>query len=294
MKRQGKYYGVGGIILLIDGAIASIVALTADRIGLGGHPDIFGWNQILLLIVGIRVKDLPKDRSLRYEDTEIIDLQPVKRSTGEIVYEQIKEASKKTGEPRAIVSDMGSDIKLGVKRFQENSIDTVHIYDLKHKIALLIKGILESDKEWSQFKLFANFVVKKLQNTTIAGYRPPKQKEKARYMNIEDLVRWGDKILIKYENLKNSQIKTDDEIKLESIIKDIAQFEKSIEAWSEMVMVFELIERFMNIHNLQSDSYEKFYELYGYRLLNLKTAQARGLAIQILSFIKEQQKVRPF
>ena len=59
-------------------------------------------------------------------------------------------------------------------------------------------------------------------------------------------------------------------------------------------MVFELIERFMNIHNLQSDSYEKFYELYGYRLLNLKTAQARGLAIQILSFIKEQQKVRPF
>jgi hypothetical protein len=245
----------------------------------------------LLLIVGIRAKDLPQDRALRYEDTEIIELQPVKKSTGEIVHEQIKEATKKTGKPRAIVSDMGSDIKLGIEKFKEESSDTVHVYDLKHKIALLIKGILESSNEWSEFKLFANFVVKKLQNTAIAGYRPPKQKEKARYMNIEDLVRWGDKILIKYENLQKSQKKTDDEIKLEGIIKNIEQLEKSIKAWSEMVVVFELIERFMNIHGLQQDSYEKFYQLHGYKLLSLKTAEAKGLATQILSFIKEQQKV---
>jgi hypothetical protein len=245
----------------------------------------------LLLIVGIRVKDLPQDRALRYEDTEIIELQPVKKSTGDIVHEQIKEATKKTGKPRAIVSDMGSDIKLGIEKFQEKSSDTVHVYDLKHKIALLIKGILESSNEWSEFKLFANFVVKKLQNTAIAGYRPPKQKEKARYMNIEDLVRWGDKILIKYENLQKNIKKTDDEIKLEGIIKNIEQLEKSIKAWSEMVVLFELIEKFMNIYGLQQDSYEKFYQLHGYKLLSLKTAEAKGLATQILSFIKEQQEV---
>ena len=245
----------------------------------------------LLLIIGIRAKDLPKNRALKYEDTEIIDLQPVQKSTGKIVYEQIEEASKRTGKPRAIVSDMGSDIKLGVKIFQKNSSNTVHVYDLKHKIALLIKDILESDDEWSDFKKFANFVVKKLQNTIVAGYRPPKQKEKARYMNIEGLVRWGDKILIKYKNLQNTQTKTDDEIKLENTIKDISKFEKSIEAWSEMVIVFETIERFMNIHTLQQDSNEKFYELYEYKLSNIETTQAKGLAAQILSFIKEQQKV---
>ncbi len=245
----------------------------------------------LLLIIGIRAKDLPKNRALKYEDTEIIDLQPVQKSTGEIVYKQIEEASKRTGKPRAIVSDMGSDIKLGVKIFRENSSNTVHVYDLKHKIALLIKGILESDDEWSDFKKFANSVVKKLQNTTVAGYRPPKQKEKARYMNIEGLVRWGDKISIKYKNLQNTQIKTDDEMKLENTIKDISKFEKSIEVWSEMVMVFETIEGFMNIHNLQQDSYEKFYELYEYKLSNIETTQAKELATQILSFIKEQQKV---
>ena len=172
----------------------------------------------LLLILGVRTLLLFKKRALKYEDMEIIDLYPVRNSTGEIVYEQIKEASKRTGEPRAIVSDMGSDIKLGVKKFQEDFKSTSHIYDLKHKIALLIKKLLEDNNQWSEYKKDANFIVKKLQNTTLAGYRPPKQKEKARYMNIEGLVRWGEKILLKYNQLKNNQNKTDDEIKLEGII----------------------------------------------------------------------------
>jgi hypothetical protein len=245
----------------------------------------------LLLILGVRTKDLPRDRALKYEDVEIIDLQPVIKSTGEIVLEQIKEASKKTGNPRAIVSDMGSDIKLGIKKFQEVSSSTAHIYDLKHKIALLVKKILERDDEWSKFKKFANFVAKKLQNSTLAGYRPAKQKEKARYMNIEDLVRWGEQISIKYERLQKSKSKTEDDIKLEGVIADIAKFEESVKIWTEMVMVFQLIERFMNIHNLQQNNYEKFHELHKGKLQKLKTEEAKGFAIQILSFIKEQQKV---
>ena len=248
-------------------------------------------NEKLLLIVGIRTKDLPKGRALKYEDTVIIDVQPVKKSTGEIVYQQIENASKKTGKPRVVVSDMGSDIKLGVKKFQEKSVDTVYVYDLKHKIAILIKNILGKDNQWSEFKKFANYIVKKLQNTAMAGYRPPKQKEKARYMNIENLVRWGKQILIKYEYLQHQKLKIEDDIKLENIIKDIEKFKEDIEIWSEIVTVFELIEKFMNIHNLQSDSYEKFYELHKHELLKLKTNKAKELANQILTFIKEQQKV---
>jgi len=56
-------------------------------------------------------------------------------------------------------------------------------------------------------------------------------------------------------------------------------------------MVFKLIERFMNIHNLQNDSYEKFLELHGHTLSKIKTAKAKEFATQILNFIKEQQKV---
>lgn len=244
-----------------------------------------------LAILAIRAKDLPKTRALKYEDMEIIDLQPVETSTGEIVYQQLEENVKKTGVPRAIVSDMGSDIKNGVARFQEAHQESVHIYDLKHKMANLVKNILQSDEQWAEFKKFANFVVKKLQNTTLAGYRPPKQRQKARYMDIGNLVRWAENTLIKYESIHKKEEKTEDEIKLEIVLGDIAKFGEDIINWGEMVNVISLVLKFMNIHNLQTDSYEKFNELHGDKIKKLKTEKAKKLANELLSFIQEQQKV---
>jgi len=244
-----------------------------------------------LLILGIKTKDLPQQRALKYEDMEIIDLQPVKTSTGQIVYEQLEEVTKRIGVPRAIVSDMGSDIKNGVKLFHEQHNETIHIYDLKHKIAILVKKILEEDDNWSEFKKFANYIVKKLQNTTLAGYRPPKQREKARYMNIEELVKWGQQIIVKYKLLKEIKDKNEDELKLENILKDILNFKEDIKVWSEMVEIISIVIKFMNIHHLQQNSYEKFYELHHDKLLKIKTDKAKRLSTQILDFIKVQQKV---
>lgn len=264
--------------------------IATDWIWIIDHTIQMG-KELCMVILGIRAKDLPKTRALKYEDMEIIDLEPIQTSTGDIVFEQLKNASKKTGLPLAIVSDNGSDIKNGVKKFQEFSPSTVHIYDIKHKIAILIKKILESDEQWSKFKKFANFLVKKLQNTSLAGYRPPAQRNKARYMNIEQLVKWGEKIIIKKEILDNKENKTEDEIKLQTLLEDVMGLKDDIKAWGEMVKVISTVERFMNIHNLQSNSYEKFYELHGSRLEKLETTQAKLLSTQLFDFIKEQQKV---
>lgn len=248
-------------------------------------------RELCMLLLGIRAKDLPQTRPLKYEDMEIIDIEPVRTSTGDIVYEQLKKASFRTGLPRAIVSDNGSDIKNGIKQFKDFSPNTVHIYDLKHQIAIFIKKILESDEQWSKFKIFTNYLIKKLQNTSVAGYRPPRQREKARYMNIEGLVKWGKQTLIKKDILDKQEQKTDDEIKLQTLLEDISKFKGSIKAWSEMVSTFTLIERFMNIHYLQNNSYEKLLELHSKTLDDLETRQARQFSSQLLNFIKEQQEV---
>jgi hypothetical protein len=54
-----------------------------------------------LLIVGLRLSCLPAvGQPLRHEEVEPITLEPVKESTGEVVYHQLKEAAKKTGSRR--------------------------------------------------------------------------------------------------------------------------------------------------------------------------------------------------
>ena len=71
-----------------------------------------------LLILGVRLSELPpKGEHLRYCALEPIDLVPVERSTGEVVWQQLEQAALKTGIPRVIVSDYGSDLKSGIEKF---------------------------------------------------------------------------------------------------------------------------------------------------------------------------------
>lgn len=62
------------------------------------------------VILGLRLAHLPPPGTcLRLEDVEPIVLEPVRESTGKIVYTQLVAAAKKTGIPRAIVSEKGAD-----------------------------------------------------------------------------------------------------------------------------------------------------------------------------------------
>ncbi len=89
------------------------------------------------VILGIRLSNLPVGRSLTYEDVEPIELIPVTKSNGTIVYEQLKAATEKTDVLAEIIADKGSDIKSGIDRFCNEHEDTRYIYDIKHALAIL-------------------------------------------------------------------------------------------------------------------------------------------------------------
>lgn len=90
-----------------------------------------------LVILGIRLCHLPaRGQCLKHEDVEPITLIPVKQSNGKIVYEQLEESVKKTGVPREIIGDYGSDLKAGVKQFCQAHPITDYIHDIKHETAI--------------------------------------------------------------------------------------------------------------------------------------------------------------
>ena len=91
-----------------------------------------------LVILGIRLSALPcPARCLSHEDVEPMVLLPVKKSNGDIVYEQLQEATKKTGVPREIISDKGSDLNAGISKYCIEHSETCAIYDIKHQSAIL-------------------------------------------------------------------------------------------------------------------------------------------------------------
>jgi hypothetical protein len=99
-------------------------------------------------------------------------------SNGEIVWQQLEETAEKTGIPREIIGDQGSDLASGIKKFCQNHPETCYIYDIKHKTAAVLKHELENDEKWLEFTKLAAKTKTQVQQTSLASLSPPNQRTK--------------------------------------------------------------------------------------------------------------------
>jgi hypothetical protein len=148
------------------------------------------------VILGIRLCDVPSpQRALRYEDMQVIAVIPVEQSTGEIVDAQLEQATLRTGIPRQIVSDGGSDVKKGAALFAGRHPETTVTYDAAHHGAIVLKRRFEDDPQWSQYIGRLGQVKSCIRQTIDAFLASPSLRPKARYMNLESLLKWSRRIL---------------------------------------------------------------------------------------------------
>ncbi len=208
-----------------------------------------------LVILGVRLCNLPKDRALRYEDVEPIEMIPVTKSNGDIVYNQLESTISKTGIPRAIVGDYGSDIKLGAQKFCEAHKECCYIYDVKHKMASLLKRELTQDSQWESFIALATKAKQQVQQTDLAGLAPPKQRVKARYMNTEYLIDWGN-------NMLKLLAQPDDILELKGFNVDkireklgwLLDFKNDIKRWDAILNIATTTENFIRYKGIYTDA----------------------------------------
>ena len=113
-----------------------------------------------LTVLGLRRSawdDTRENNVLTHADVEPITLVPVERSNGEIIYQQLEEAIEKTGVPRQIIADAGSDVKAGIGKFIEQHPQTDYIYDVKHFTACLLEGEFKLDLMWVECNFSINW-----------------------------------------------------------------------------------------------------------------------------------------
>ena len=187
-----------------------------------------------VLILGVRLKGLPCDLTLKHEDVEPIALYPGKRSTGEVVFQQLEETIEKTGVPRAIVADQGSDLKSGIDQFIQAHPTTRSVYDIKHKTAALLKRQLQNDATWNRFTQRASQTKSQVQQTALAFLAPPNQRTKARYMNLEVLVRWSQRALGVLDRIKTRTDTRERYEPIETKLGWLTPFREPIKEWEAL------------------------------------------------------------
>ena len=153
---------------------------------------------------------LKSDRTnLQHHDLEVLALEVLDTTKGEIIESRINNLAKNVGKPLQIISDHGSDIKKGIELYISKNSGIIYTYDFTHQVALWLKKDLSKDPKFLEFVQQCNLTLSQIKQTKLSFLRPTSQRSKARYHNIDILVNWGLNILQYWKKQDFSLITTE-------------------------------------------------------------------------------------
>jgi hypothetical protein len=258
-----------------------------DWIWIVDHSNQIGQEKCLL-ILGVRLSCLPppgKDFPLRLAQMEPIELDPVVVSDRETVYRQLRANATKTGVPRAIISDHGSDLAGGIEFFRKDHPGVLDIYDIKHKAACLLKARLERDEQWKAFAAQAGQTKCRIQQTEWSFLVPPAPRLKARYMNLGELIGWGKKTLALVDEPGPEVLQHGTAQRLREKLGWLGHYRTALVRWSEMRATIALAVDFVRTEGLYRGSGEALRQ----RLQELRAGlAAKELGRELADFVAAQ------
>lgn len=242
-------------------------------------------NEKCLIILGIRQSELPPaELYINHEDVEPLALLPVEKSNGQIVYEQLEGVVEKTGVPRQILSDYGTDIKSGVEKFCHVHEKTCFTYDIKHKGASILKRELADDQSWQTFITNASKTSKRVQQTSLAHLAPPNQRSKARYLNVDTLVNWGQTTLTYLDSLQVENNSGYDLNHIDDKLGWLYEYREDLVQWQELVGVVKGVEDYIKFVGLYSGCH---IDLLKQLDMDITTPRANKVRNELVSFVKQ-------
>lgn len=224
-------------------------------------------KQKALVILGITQEKLVeevinKKGGLSHEDVEVLGIEVLNSTKGEIIEDALLKISNQVGIPVQIVADNSSDIARGIKLYQEKKPELIYTHDVTHAMALLLKYQLDSNDRYQSFIQKCTITRQRLQQTELYFLAPPAQRSQCRYFNIERLTDWGLKLL---NSPTDALVKLVPETDISQLIQKIesklgwlADYELDLLSWNQMVSLTRGVETRLKQSGIDDKTLEYF------------------------------------
>lgn len=182
--------------LLRLGCAALCCPLPCDRpwVWLIDHTIQLG-SQKLLVILGCPLADVPcGTRALTLTDLRLVALVPMAHSTHVEGAAHLEQATARTGVPRLIVSDHGTDLKKGSADFQQRHPTTLQVHAVVHYGANVLEHRWTRDPRWAALVRQLQDTNQRLRQTPEAYLLAPTLRPKARFLNVGPLLRFAGRV----------------------------------------------------------------------------------------------------
>ncbi len=200
-------------------------------------------NQKVLVILGVRASSITWGQSLSHKEVNLVALEVLNQAKKEDIHRCLEESCRSAMVPTAIVSDHGADLLAGIKLLQESHSEIRNLYDAKHKAACLLKANLEKDRLWTQFQTQLGQCKFKTQQTVFAYASAPSQRSKAKYMNLQKVVRWAKRILWHLDKQSKARpislAQSERDQKFRELFGWVEEYRPSIDRWSQWLEAIE-------------------------------------------------------
>lgn len=224
-------------------------------------------NQKALVILGISQKQFQEkiencSGSLTHQDVNILALEIMKSTRGELIEKKLDELIEKVGNPIQIVADHASDLASGIKRYQQNHQEVIYTHDVTHGMALILKHELSKTQKYQAFLKKCHQCRQELQQTELSFLSPPKPRSKCRYFNVERLVNWAIKIgKFSWDTVLELAVNMESDVVQKKIGEKLAwllDYEEDLKHWSLMVKMTRTVEKQLKTQGINQKSLDNF------------------------------------
>lgn len=233
----------------------------------------FGHDK-LLVIYGIRHKNIDFNRALGYKDLVAFSIISSGKWTGELIAKEIQNIEREHGKIIYAVADGGNAIKKALRL-----VKVPHVYDITHKFAWFLKEIYKPEEDFQSYIKKMAKMRGKLSLSNVSHVLPPNQRFHSRYMNLDIISEWGMKVI---NYLATGKIND----RAYKELKWVKKYQELINELAEVNMVLSEIKALLKTRGLSLRNINKAKKI----LENMKidSIRTKRLKAYISDFLSEQ------
>lgn len=241
----------------------------------------------VLAILGLRVEDQPPPGvPLKHEDLVTLLVATGESWKREDVAQHYQALIEDIGAPLAINSDEAVELQEPASALKNGDKPVLVQTDPKHKLANILKSVIGGDERFEKFQKQLGQTRSAIQQTELSHFTPPKQKTKARFMNLHSTLRWAAMVLWHLSVPHSAARANIRRQRINSKLGWLRSFRKDIARWNRCLAVVRTTLKFFNERGLSAGSSRRLKM----KLNQLELcAASRTVVNRMLVFISESE-----
>lgn len=243
-----------GIHILEDGEQSS-----EDEYWLADHSSQVG-NETLLAISRLRMSDLPAPgETLSRDKLKVIHVLPGQKWTRDKMRSVYRELTKKRGKPAGLLTDGAVELyepaDVWAEKDGKNAVRVVR--DIKHLAANSLERLVGKSDRFKEFTKLLGQTRSQVQQTELAQFTPPRQKTKARFMNLGPTLAWATMVSWHLSHAHSKSRKEITADRMNEKLGWVRSFRSELACWVECEAVMTHCLSFYERHAVESGSSQK-------------------------------------